>query len=89
MIDKFPSAPYFLLTIPLVALIGHYGYEQYLVDVCNDQGGSFNYEAWRCSSDQNYRYSPYINRHWGKATLALSLSLSGLIVYLINRFKNR
>ena len=73
-----------------MVLLGlHYFYEAYLVDACLDQGGSFDYENWTCSLTQQFTASPYLHRHWGKATIALSFSLSGLIVLLLNWIRHR
>ncbi|MEA3277793.1 MAG: hypothetical protein U9Q81_21435 [Pseudomonadota bacterium] len=84
---RIPPGGVFLLVIPLIALGIHYGYELYLADACLDRGGSFNYEDWSCSVSERFAYSPYLERHWGKTLVALSFSISGLIVIAINRFK--
>jgi len=78
-----------LLLLPLVLLGIHYGYEAYLADACLDGGGSFNYLEYSCSLSERFSATPYLHRHWGKALIAFSLSLSGLIILMINRLKRR
>lgn len=88
-LSRPPTAGLLLLLLPLIALGFHYGYEAYLADACLEQGGSFDYENWTCSVTESYEFSPYLDRHWGKAVVALSLSLSGLIVIVLNHLKKR
>lgn len=84
-----PPGGILLFLLPLILLGIHYGYEVYLADTCLDRGGSFNYEAWTCSVDESFGTTPYLHRHWGKALIALSFSLSGLVVLAVNLFKKR
>ncbi|MEA1049802.1 hypothetical protein U5801_08275 [Lamprobacter modestohalophilus] len=79
-----------LLLLPLLLLGLHYGYEAWIADACLDRGGAFDYETWTCSiSAQVEAARPYLHRHWGKATIALSFSLSGLIVLLLSWLRHR
>ena len=86
---RLPPGGLLLLILPLIALAAHFGYEVYLADACLDQGGSFNYELWTCSVGERFEASPYLHRHWGKALIALSFSLSGLIVLGLDRMRRR
>jgi len=83
-----PPGGIILFSLPSILLAGHYGYEILLADSCLDQGGSFNYENWTCSISETFDSIPYLQRHWGKAALALSFSLSGLIVWAVRFLKN-
>ena len=78
-----------MLLAPLVLLGLHYGYEAYLAEACVTGGGSFNYEAWTCSLTEQFETKPYFHRHWGKALIALSFSLSGLIVLVLSWLRHR
>jgi hypothetical protein len=74
----------------MILLGSHYGYEAYLADACLDRGGSFDYENWTCSLSAQFESArPYLHRHWGKATIALSCSLSGAIVLVLNWLRHR
>jgi hypothetical protein len=84
-----PPGGLLLLALPLAALGLHYGIEAYLADACLDRGGAFDYEAWRCSMSQTFETAPYLQRHWGKAALAASLSVSGLIVLGLHGLRHR
>jgi hypothetical protein len=84
-----PPGGVLLFLLPLILLGIHYGYEAYLADSCLDRGGSFNYEDWVCSLSETFESIPYLQRHWGKAVVALSFSLSGLILIAIHWFKKR
>ncbi len=88
--DRPPPGGLLLLLLPLLALGLHYGYEAYLVDSCLDGGGSFDYETWSCSLTERFENArPYLHRHWGKALIAVSFSISGLIVLAINGLRSR
>ena len=84
-----PPGGFILLLAPLVLLGLHYGYEAYLAEACVAGGGSFNYEAWTCSLTEQFETKPYLHRHWGKALIALSFSLSGLIVLVLSWLRHR
>lgn len=84
-----PPGGFILLLVPLILLGLHYGYEAYLADACIEGGGSFNYETWTCSLTEQFEASPYLHRHWGKAVVALSFSLSGLIVLALSWLRHR
>lgn len=84
-----PTGGVILFLLPLILLGFHYGSETYLANSCLDRGGSFNYEAWTCSLSETFAASPYFHRHWGKAVIALSFSVSGLIVLAIRWFQKR
>jgi hypothetical protein len=86
---KPPPGGLLLLLIPMVLLGLHYFYEAYLVDACLDQGGSFDYDTWTCSLSEQFAASPYLHRHWSKAVIAASFSLSGLIVIVLSWIRHR
>lgn len=84
-----PPGGFVLLLVPLLLLGLHYGYESYLADACVESGGSFNYETLRCSLSEQFEASPYLHRHLGKALVALSFSVSGLIVLVLSWLRHR
>ncbi len=55
----------FVLIIPAILLAGLYARELYLVDLCIDHGGSFDYTSMTCDPASSHPYIPFLARHTG------------------------